>query len=70
MPRVDTYGTQQPIALLHFLVGRGNLYDRGKDLHVKVTPSSTVLLSLLIVLLYSYSDSDFYSLISTLTLAP
>jgi len=28
MPRVDTYGTQQPIALLHFLVGRGQMYDR------------------------------------------
>jgi dynein heavy chain len=35
MPRVDTYGTQQPIALLHFLVGRGTMYDRGKDLTLK-----------------------------------
>ena len=35
MPKVDTYGTQQPIALLHFLIGRGNLYDRGKDLNLK-----------------------------------
>jgi dynein heavy chain len=35
MPRVDTYGTQQPIALLHFLVGRGNMYDRGKDLDLR-----------------------------------
>ncbi|KAA0154745.1 hypothetical protein FNF29_02274 [Cafeteria roenbergensis] len=32
MPRVDKYGTQQPIALLHFLVGRGCMYDREKDL--------------------------------------
>ena len=35
MPKVDTYGTQQPIALLHFLMGRGSLYDRGKDLNLK-----------------------------------
>ena len=45
MPKVDTYGTQQPIALLHFLIGRGNLYDRGKDLHVKVTRSTLLLFS-------------------------
>lgn len=33
---VDTYGTQQPIALLHFLVGRGHMYDRsGKDLDLR-----------------------------------
>ena len=36
MPKVDTYGTQQPIALLHFLVGRGCLYDREKDLNLKI----------------------------------
>eukprot|EP00953_Heterococcus_sp_UTEX-ZZ885_P009237 5464-Heterococcus_DN1.PRE.2 len=35
MPKVDLYGTQQPIALLHFLVSKGALYDRGKDLSVK-----------------------------------
>merc|ERR1711968_406157 len=32
MPKVDTYGTQQPIALLHFLVGRSSMYGRGKDI--------------------------------------
>lgn len=35
MPKVDTYGTQQPIALLLFLIGRGCMYDRGKDLNLK-----------------------------------
>ncbi len=35
MPKVDTYGTQQPLALLFFLTGRGCLYDRGKDLNLK-----------------------------------
>jgi dynein heavy chain len=32
MPQVDTYGTQQPIALLKLLLDRGGMYDRGKDL--------------------------------------
>lgn len=32
MPLVDTYGTQQPIALLKFLFEKGGFYDRGKDL--------------------------------------
>eukprot|EP00002_Diphylleia_rotans_P017763 TRINITY_DN3442_c0_g1_i2.p1 TRINITY_DN3442_c0_g1~~TRINITY_DN3442_c0_g1_i2.p1 ORF type:complete len:3137 (-),score=716.67 TRINITY_DN3442_c0_g1_i2:70-9480(-) len=35
MPLVDTYGTQQPIALLKLLIERGGLYDRGKDLNWK-----------------------------------
>ncbi|XP_051175007.1 dynein axonemal heavy chain 10 [Leptopilina boulardi] len=33
MPLVDTYGTQQPIALLKLLFERGGFYDRGKDLN-------------------------------------
>ena len=32
MPRVDTYGTQQPIALLKLVMDKGFLYDRGKVL--------------------------------------
>ncbi|XP_028981786.1 dynein heavy chain 10, axonemal [Diachasma alloeum] len=35
MPLVDTYGTQQPIALLKLLFERGGFYDRGKDLNWK-----------------------------------
>ena len=35
MPIVDTYGTQAPIALLHFLVGKGSMYDRGKELDLR-----------------------------------
>lgn len=31
MPRVDNYGTQQPIALLKLLLEKGGMYDRGKD---------------------------------------
>lgn len=35
MPSKDTYGTQQPIALLKLLIERGGFYDRGKDLNWK-----------------------------------
>lgn len=35
MPKVDTYGTQQPIALGLFLVGRNELYQRGGDLELR-----------------------------------
>eukprot|EP00928_Gymnodinium_smaydae_P090380 TRINITY_DN7418_c2_g3_i1.p1 TRINITY_DN7418_c2_g3~~TRINITY_DN7418_c2_g3_i1.p1 ORF type:complete len:3325 (+),score=999.70 TRINITY_DN7418_c2_g3_i1:390-9977(+) len=32
MPKIDTYGTQQPLALLKFLMERGFMYERGGDL--------------------------------------
>ncbi len=32
MPRVDKYGTQQPVALLKLFIERAGLYDRGKEL--------------------------------------
>ena len=35
MPRVDTYGTQQPVALLKLVIDKGFFYDRGKDLSIK-----------------------------------
>ncbi|KAJ3321068.1 Dynein heavy chain 10, axonemal [Boothiomyces sp. JEL0866] len=35
MPAKDTYGTQQPIALLKLLIEKGGLYDRGKELNWK-----------------------------------
>uniref|UniRef100_A0A669C7U5 Dynein axonemal heavy chain 10 n=1 Tax=Oreochromis niloticus TaxID=8128 RepID=A0A669C7U5_ORENI len=36
MPKVDNYGTQQPIALLKLLLDRGGIYDRGKELNFKI----------------------------------
>ncbi|XP_062273833.1 dynein axonemal heavy chain 10 [Scomber scombrus] len=36
MPKVDSYGTQQPIALLKLLLDRGGIYDRGKELNCKI----------------------------------
>ncbi|KAK3924935.1 Dynein heavy chain 10, axonemal [Frankliniella fusca] len=35
MPQVDTYGTQQPIALLKLLLDRGGMFSRDKDLNWK-----------------------------------
>lgn len=35
MPQVDTYGTQQPIALLKLFLELGGMYDRGKELNWK-----------------------------------
>lgn len=35
MPSKDTYGTQQPIALLKLLIEKGGCYDRGKELNWK-----------------------------------
>lgn len=32
MPSVDDYGTQQPIALLKYIIEYNGLYDRKKDL--------------------------------------
>ena len=36
MPKIDTYGTQQPIALLKFLVEKGYIYERGGNLDQKI----------------------------------
>uniref|UniRef100_A0A8C4TE89 Dynein axonemal heavy chain 10 n=1 Tax=Erpetoichthys calabaricus TaxID=27687 RepID=A0A8C4TE89_ERPCA len=36
MPKVDEYGTQQPIALLKLLLEKGGMYDRGKELNYKI----------------------------------
>jgi hypothetical protein len=32
MPRLDKYGTQQPLALLKLFIERKGMYDRGKEL--------------------------------------
>ena len=35
MPKIDIYGTQQPLALAHFLIGKMQLYQRGGDLELR-----------------------------------
>ena len=34
--QVDSYNTQQPIALLKLLLDRGGMFDRGKELNYKL----------------------------------
>ena len=36
MPKVDIYGTQQPIALLKLLLDKGYMYERGGNLDMKI----------------------------------
>jgi len=35
MPKIDVYGTQQPLALGLFLMGKQQLYQRGGDLELR-----------------------------------
>jgi dynein heavy chain len=35
MPKIDTYGTQQPLALAFFLIGSNRLYQRDGDLELR-----------------------------------
>ena len=35
MPRIDKYGTQQPVALMKFLIERNQLYQRGGELELR-----------------------------------
>jgi len=43
MPNVDTYGTQQPIAILKFLIEKGFIYDRGVSLEPKIIKDTQFL---------------------------
>ena len=52
MPQVDTYGTQQPIALLKLLLEKGGMYDRGKDLSWKLFKDVQLIASMGKVCLY------------------
>jgi dynein heavy chain, axonemal len=46
MPKVDLYGTQQPIALLKLFIERGGFYDRGKELNWKKMRDITCVASM------------------------
>jgi dynein heavy chain len=47
MPKIDTYGTQQPIALLKFLVDKGFIYDRESTLDPKFVKDTQFLAAML-----------------------
>jgi dynein heavy chain len=40
MPKLDAYGTQQPLTWLQTLMSRGFFYDRGKDLTARYACST------------------------------
>jgi dynein heavy chain len=61
MPKVDTYGTQQPIALLKLLLEKGGMYDRGKDLNWKKYQDMIFIAAMGKVCCYFYSF--FFSLL-------
>jgi hypothetical protein len=43
MPKLDAYGTQQPITWLQTLMSRGFFYDRGKDLSARYESRDAIL---------------------------
>ena len=47
MPKVDTYGTQQPIALLKFFIEKGFIYERTGGLEMKIIKDTQVVTALL-----------------------
>eukprot|EP00919_Chromeraceae_sp_WS-2016_P052519 GHVR01124680.1.p1 GENE.GHVR01124680.1~~GHVR01124680.1.p1 ORF type:complete len:202 (+),score=12.16 GHVR01124680.1:6864-7469(+) len=47
MPKVDLYGTQQPIALLKFFVEKSYIYERGGSLEQKIIKDTQVVSALL-----------------------
>ena len=36
MPKIDVYGTQQPIAWLKFMIEKGFIYERAGNLEQKI----------------------------------
>jgi len=47
MPKIDQYGTQQPIALLKFLIDKGFIYDRGPSLDPKIIQDTQFVAAML-----------------------
>lgn len=47
MPKVDTYGTQQPIALLRFFIEKNYIYERSGNLDMKIIKDTLVVSGLL-----------------------
>lgn len=68
MPKVDTYGTQQPIALLKFLIERGYLYERGGNLDMKIIKETQYVSALLPPSVATMVDPRLLSLYTTFNL--
>lgn len=68
MPKVDTYGTQQPIALLKFLIERGYFYERGGNLDQRIIKDTQFVTAMLPPSVATTVDPRFLSLFSTFNL--
>ncbi len=68
MPRVDVYGTQQPIAILKFLIEKGYIYERGANLDPKFIKDTQFISALLPPSVATAVDPRFLSLFSTFNL--
>lgn len=68
MPRVDTYGTQQPIALLKFFVEKGYIYERTGGLEQKIIKDTQVVSALLPPSVATMVDPRLLSLYTTYNL--
>jgi dynein heavy chain, axonemal len=68
MPRVDTYGTQQPIALLKFFVEKGYIYERTGGLEQKIIKDTQVVSALLPPSVATMVDPRLLSLFTTYNL--
>lgn len=68
MPKVDTYGTQQPIALLKFFVEKNYIYERAGNLDMKIVKDTQVLTALLPPNVATMVDPRLLSLFTTFNL--
>lgn len=68
MPKVDTYGTQQPIALLKFFVEKNFIYERVGNLEIKIIKDTQVVSALLPPSVATMVDPRLLSLFTTYNL--
>lgn len=68
MPKVDTYGTQQPIALLKFFVEKNYIYERSGNLEQKIIKDTQIVSALLPPSVATMVDPRLLSLFTTYNL--
>ena len=68
MPKVDTYGTQQPIALLRFFIEKNYIYERTGNLDMKIIKDTQVVSALLPPSVATMVDPRLLSLFTTYNL--
>jgi dynein heavy chain len=68
MPKVDTYGTQQPIALLKFFVEKNYIYERSGNLEMKIIKDTQMVSALLPPSVATMVDPRLLSLFTTYNL--